>query len=80
MMPFHECPICGGKMVEKEVQKLLYGGIHMAVVKVQAEVCLECGERLYSQGTVRRFEEIRSKLKRQETADFIPMGQSFQVV
>lgn len=67
-------------MVEKEVQKLLYGGIHMAVVKVQAEVCLECGERLYSQETVRRFEEIRSKLKRQETADFIPLGQSFQVV
>lgn len=67
-------------MVEKEVQKLLYGGIHMAVVKVQAEVCLECGERLYSQETVRRFEEIRSKLKHQETADFIPLGQSFQVV
>ncbi|MBD2092721.1 YgiT-type zinc finger protein [Microcoleus sp. FACHB-1515] len=80
MMPFPECPICGGKMVEKEVQKLLYGGIHMAVVKVQAEVCLECGERLYSQETVRRFEEIRSKLKRQETSDFIPLGQSFQVV
>jgi hypothetical protein len=46
-------------------------------------VCLKLrgrGERLYSQETVRRFEEIRAKLKRQETAEFKPMGLSFEVV
>lgn len=80
MMPFEKCPICGGELVEKEVEKLLRGGIHLAVLKVQAEVCLHCGERLYSQETVRRFEEIRAKLERQDTADFEPLGQSFQVV
>ena len=79
MRPFQECPVCGGQLVEKEVEKLLRGGVHTAVFKVRAEVCLRCGERLYSEQTVRRFEEIRAKLERQETAEFEVMGQSFQV-
>jgi len=66
-------------MVEKTVEKLLRGGIHTAVVHVQAEVCLKCGERLYSAGTIQWFEQIRAKLERQEVADFEPLGQSFQV-
>ena len=80
MMPFNQCPVCGGEMVEKEVEKLLRGGIHTAVMRVHAEVCLRCGERLYSQETVRQFERIRAKLERQEVAEFQPLGQSFQVV
>ncbi len=80
MMPFQKCPVCGHELVEKEVEKLLRGGVHTAVMKVRAEVCLHCGERLYSQDIVRRFEEIRAKLERQETENFRPMGQSFQVV
>jgi len=80
MMPFEKCPICGADLVEKEVEKLLRGGIHTAIVRARAEVCLHCGERLYSQETVRQFESIRAKLERQETATFRPMGQSFQVV
>jgi len=80
MMPFKKCPVCGGELVEKEVEKLLRGGIHVAVIKVRAEVCLRCGERLYSQETVRRFEEIRAKLERQEVETFQPLGQSFQVM
>lgn len=79
MRPFQECPVCGGQLVEKELEKLLRGGVHTAVLKVRAEVCLRCGERLYSEQTVRRFEEIRAKLERQETAEFEVMGQSFQV-
>lgn len=79
MMPFSKCPVCGGEMIEKEVEKLLRGGIHTAVIRVRAEVCLKCGERLYSTETVRRFEQIRAKLERQEVADFQPLGQSFQV-
>ncbi len=78
-MPFKKCPVCGGELVVKEVEKLLRGGIHVAVIKVDAEVCLRCGERLYSQETVQRFEEIRAKLKRQEVKSFQPLGQSFQV-
>ena len=64
MRPFEKCPVCGGDLVKKEVEKLLRGGDHTAVVKVEAQVCLHCGERLYSEQTVRRFEEIRAKLER----------------
>ena len=80
MMPFEKCPTCGGEMVEKEVEKLLRGGSHTAVLRVRAEVCLRCGERLYPQETVRRFEQIRAKLERQEVGEFQPLGRSFQVV
>lgn len=80
MRPFEKCPVCGGELVEKEVEKLLRGGVHVAVLKVQAEVCLRCGERLYTQETVRQFEEIRAKLERQQVAEFEPLGRSFEVV
>ena len=79
MMPFPKCPVCGGEMIEKEVDKLLQGGIHTAVMKVRAEVCLKCGERLYSEDTVRRFEQVRTKLERREISEFQPLGQSFLV-
>lgn len=79
MMPFSECPVCGGEMVQKNVEKLLRGGNHTAVLTVSAEVCRRCGERLYSQETVKRFEQIRAKLERQEVAEFQPLGKSFQV-
>ncbi len=79
MKPFEKCPICGGELVEKEVEKLLKGGVHTAVVRVRAEVCLRCGERLYDAETVQRFEQIREKLARQDVAEFLPIGQAFQV-
>ncbi len=77
--PFDKCPICGGELEEKVVEKLLKGGVNTAIIKVKAEVCLHCGERLYSQETVKRFEEIRRKLERKEVASFQPVGQSFEV-
>ena len=79
-MPFEKCPICGGELIEKEVEKLLRGGVHTAVLKVRAEVCLHCGERLYSADTVKRFEQIREKLAKQEVKDFKVLGQTFQVM
>ena len=80
MKPFDKCPVCGGELVEKEVEKLLKGGRHMAVIRVRAEVCLQCGERLYAAETIKRFEQIRQKLEKQEVAEFQPLGQTFQVV
>ncbi len=77
--PFDKCPVCGGELEEKEVEKLLRGGANTAIIKVRAEVCLHCGEPLYSQETVKRFEEIRRKLERKDVASFQQIGQSFEV-
>lgn len=73
------CPKCKGELVEKNVEKLLRGGNHTAVITVKAEVCLHCGERLYSAETIKNFEDIRAKLAQEQTADFEAVGQAFQV-
>ena len=77
--PIDKCPTCGGPLQAKQVEELLRGGPHTAVVKVHAEVCLRCGERLYDPQTIRRFEDIRARLERRETDGFQPLGQSFEV-
>ena len=79
MKPYEKCPVCGGELIEKEVEKLLMGGINTAVLKVIAEVCLQCGERLYPEETVRRFEQIRHKLANEDVAEFKLLGQTYQV-
>ena len=79
MKPFSKCPVCGGELTEKDVEKLLRGGVNLAAVSVRAEVCMRCGERLYSRAVVGRFEQIRKQLANQEVADFNPLGRSFQI-
>ena len=65
-------------MVAKEVEKLLRGSANIAAVSAPAEVCLHCGEQLYSAETVSRFQQVRAKLSCHGVADLKPLGQSFQ--
>lgn len=75
---FEVCPVCGGELVEKRVEKLLRGGTDTARLQVDALVCRRCGERLYPEETVRRFEKIRRKLSREETDDLTLVGSSYE--
>ena len=77
--PFDKCPACGGELAAKRVEKLLEGGGNTARVRVRAEVCQHCGERLYSEATVRRFEDVRRRLRNSQTRGFRPTGQAFEV-
>ena len=61
--PLDKCPVCGGEMIEKEVEKVLRGGGLTETLKIQAAVCLQCGERLYTPEAIKRFEQIRSTLE-----------------
>ncbi len=61
MTPFELCPVCGGEVIEKEVEKLILRGNNTSV-RVNAEVCTHCGERLYSKETITLLEHIRSRL------------------
>jgi len=79
MKYIEKCPRCAGVVVEKGVTELLYGGVNTAFLKVKVGVCLLCGERLYTPEVVKQFERIEAKLEKQETADFQPVGQSFEV-
>jgi YgiT-type zinc finger domain-containing protein len=79
MMPFTKCPLCGGELTLKNVEKIVRGGKHAAILTVSAEVCLHCGEKLYAEETVRYFESIRRKLQCQEVSDFQLLGNTFTV-
>ena len=79
MKPFEKCPVCGGELEAKQVEKLLRGGGNTVSVKVAAEVCLHCGERLYVEEVVRTFEEIRGKLQQRDFSHLKTLGQSFTV-
>lgn len=79
MTPFEKCPVCGGELIQRQVEKLLRGGRNTASMTVPAEVCLHCGERLYSADVVRKFEEVRNKLERQDTDEFQKVGLAFEV-
>ena len=79
MKLFEKCPVCGGELMEKNVDKILIGGGNTAVVTVRAEVCLHYGERLYSPEVVERFDEIRKKLREDNVEKFIQIGKTFKV-
>jgi len=74
-----KCPLCGSELVVEEVEKLLKGGKDVALVKVPAGVCKKCGEIVYEAETVKRFQEIREKLKKGQVAQFTPLGNSYKV-
>ena len=71
--------MCGGEVVRKRTEKLLRGGVNLATVTIEADVCLRCGERMYSPDTIRSFDQIRGKLDRQQVEEFEPIGTSFRV-
>jgi|GEM_PF-647476 YgiT-type zinc finger domain-containing protein len=79
MKPIEKCPGCGGELKSKQVKKLPRVGSNTVSKKVTAEVCLHCGERLNPENVVKVFEEIRSKLRKQEISHFSNLGQSFTV-
>ena len=79
MTSFELCPVCSGEVITKKVEKLIPGGNNTAVVKVIAEVCTHCGERLYSKEAITLFEHIRSKLANGDVAGFLPVGQTYKV-
>ena len=69
MAAFDKCPVCGGAIAKKKVDKVVRVGDLSEIVKVQAEVCLRCGERLYAPAAVKRTAKIRSKLQREAKAN-----------
>jgi YgiT-type zinc finger domain-containing protein len=74
-----KCPVCRGKLVEKEVEKFLRGNGDTAILHVQAEVCISCGLQLYAPRVITQFMEVKRKLKKGQTKGFIVIGKSYKV-
>ena len=62
-----KCVICKSsdiqmKMVEEEIKS----GRDIVLIPMEVLVCLNCGERYYDRKTMRKIEEIRERLRRQD--------------
>ncbi len=70
-------PPLRGKVVEKEVEKIVKGGNDVAILRVRAGVCEKCGERFYTKEVHKKIEEIRSELKQRTTELYKPIGRTY---
>lgn len=64
-MSVNICPICGGKTKGKivELTESVNGKLVM-ISNVEAEVCMQCGERLYSENEMKKIDELIMKVKK----------------
>jgi YgiT-type zinc finger domain-containing protein len=59
-----KCPRCGGALEnDREVEKPVRHGDDVALVRVRADVCTQCGERLYRPEVVEWMQRVRQALK-----------------
>lgn len=68
MASFEKCPVCGGPIVEREVEKILRGDVVRETARIRTEVCLKCGERLYTPEGAQRLENTRARQEARKTA------------
>ncbi len=72
------CVHCGGETCVREVEHLVSGNCDVARVRVEAEVCLKCGQRTFEPDSVRRFEEIRRRLDAGDVSTLQPLGRTYR--
>ena len=58
------CPICGGEMADKNVDVAETIDGKLVIIRgVSAEVCVRCGERLYSKEEMKKMEKLLEKIQ-----------------
>ena len=62
-----KCVICKSsdiqnKMIEEEIKS----GKDIILIPLNVLVCMNCGERYYDRNTMRKIEEVRSRLKQKD--------------
>ncbi len=61
-----KCAFCGGELVEKEVTEEIRLDNDHILVPVTAEVCGECSERYFPEGTIDRLIRLKESLKKKK--------------
>ena len=70
------CPLCGGRVVKQETEKIIRVGQDVVILKVQAGVCQHCGEKIYTKETHDRIQKIRKELK-ERISELKPVGRTY---
>lgn len=69
------CARCGATDLEdREIEKLVRRGDDVAAVRVRATICRHCGERYFSNDTIRALERIHRDLSEGKVTDFRTLG------
>ncbi len=63
MQTYADCSFCGGKVVEKRVQKACWWGgkLKALIDNVPAGACTQCGERYYKATVLKEIETMLEK-------------------
>ncbi len=62
-----KCVICKSSDIQKKmVEEEIRSETDIVLVMLEALVCMNCGERYYDRRTIRKIENIRSRLKQRE--------------
>lgn len=62
-----KCVVCNSSNIEmKSVEEEIRSDKDILLIPVEVLVCLSCGERYYDRKTMKRIEEMRSKLKKND--------------
>lgn len=71
------CIFCRGNLSKKKVQEEIQVDYDHIMVEVEAEVCDNCHERYFPEGTVNYLQKLRKELKTKK-GRFKPVGQVYQ--
>ena len=62
-----KCVICKSSDIQKKiVEEEIKSGMDIVLISLEVLVCMNCGERYYDRITMKKIENIRSKLKQKE--------------
>ena len=62
-----KCVVCNSSIIEmKSVEEEIRSDKDILLIPLEILVCLSCGERYYDRKTIKKIEEMRSKLKKHD--------------
>jgi YgiT-type zinc finger domain-containing protein len=73
-----KCIVCKSTDIERKIgDEDIKSGKNIILVSMEVLVCNSCGERYYDRPTMKKIEELRSKLTK-ETLDIEEVGKVFR--
>jgi YgiT-type zinc finger domain-containing protein len=62
-----KCVICRSSDIQKKmIEEEIKSGMDIVLVPLNVLVCMNCGERYYDRNTMRKIEDVRSRLKQKD--------------
>ena len=73
-----KCVLCGGTLLNKVVEEEVRVENNHYLVKMEVEVCQDCGERYYREGQIDELIQWKKKLK-DSGSQYQEVGKVYQV-